>query len=179
MCHSQRSEVPVACRGHLETLVLSWEKQPLDILSSITKEILNNNKCENILFLFDHWCRKPGCIIKSHEERKHVEANNGKIGHLRCTLKLSATAFTKIRKGNETKSFDQLCSEVSIQQQSVPPWALKLLVCCVYVRQFWFLIGFGKHFQQRFPNNNNKVAFYLQTEALSLKTDPLCPFSKY
>lgn len=106
MCHSQRSEVPVACGGHLKTLALSWEKQPLDILSSITKEILNNNKCENILFLFDHWCRKPGCIIKSREEKQHVEANNGKIGHLWCMLKLSGIAFTKIKKGNETESFD-------------------------------------------------------------------------
>lgn len=77
-CVTQRSEVPVACRGHLKTLALSWEKQPLDILSSITKEILNNNQCENTLFLFDHWCRKLGHIIKSREEKKHVETNNGK-----------------------------------------------------------------------------------------------------
>lgn len=111
MCHSQRSEIPVACRGHLKTLVLSWEKQPLDILSSITKEILKNNQCENILFLFDHWCRKPGHIIKSHEEKKHEEANNGKTGHLWCMFKLSGTAFTEIKKGNETESFDQLFSE--------------------------------------------------------------------
>lgn len=111
MCHSQRSEVPVACRGHLKTLVLSWEKQPLDILSSITKEILNNNQCENILFLFDHWCRKPGCIIKSREEKKHVEANNGKIGRPWCMFKLSGIAFTEIKKGNETESFDQHFSE--------------------------------------------------------------------
>lgn len=111
MCHSQRSEVPVACRGHLKTLALSWEKQPLDILSSITKEILNNNQCENILFLFDHWCRKPRRIIKSREEKKHVEANNGKIGRLWCMFKLSGIAFTEIKKGNETESFDQLFSE--------------------------------------------------------------------
>lgn len=103
MCHSQRSEVPVACRGHLKTLALSWEKQPLDILSSITKEILNNNKCENILFLFDHWCRKPGCIMKSHEEKKHIEANNGKRGHLWCTFKLSGIAFTRLNREMKLK----------------------------------------------------------------------------